>query len=132
MYGQFERSKKMNYNYKVEIELNDDKIREDVVESDGVERVHEWVKENFRNNGFIDISENDKVIIFCDKGDNDDYADFWGIISALYEDDFFRTHLTKYLWYNYDYADEEDLEVGRTYHLEDIVFEKEMFKKKWG
>lgn len=132
MYGQFERSKKMNYNYKVEIELNDDKIREDVVELDGVKRVHEWVKENFRNNGFIDMSENDNVIVFCDNNNKNDYADFLRIISGMYDDDFFRSHLKKCWWYNYEYADEDDLKSGRTYHLEDIVYEKEQFKKRWG
>lgn len=112
----------MEYRYKLEIELDEDKII-----SDGkyeIDSIYDTIRSWFKKTEIPEVKNDDHMMTFIsDRYDKDDYAEFGLIETDLMDADWFKPYVKKMLWYN--------RENGKN-HSENIISEDERFRKKYG
>ncbi|MBO5577417.1 MAG: hypothetical protein J5956_14135 [Ruminococcus sp.] len=102
----------MEYRYKLEIELDEDKIRADGEYT--VEQLRQHIIDSFADVGITNMVEDSKTMIFIDNTyDFDFFARFGLIVSDLYYDEpWFCKYAKKVLWYNNGHGKD---------HCEDVI-----------
>lgn len=109
----------MDYRYKLEIELDDEKILADnkyVIES-----IYDSIRGMFADEGIPEIKNNTHMLVFAsNKTDDKEFARFGLIEGALLESDWFMPYVTRFMWYDtlYGTVSQEDvIKVARKHGL---------------
>ena len=102
----------MEYRYKLEIELDEDKIRADGEYT--VEQLRQHIIDSFADVGITNMVEDGKTIIFIDNSYNFDYFARFGLIASdlYYDEPWFSKYANKMLWYNAEHGND---------HCEDVI-----------
>jgi hypothetical protein len=109
----------MDYRYKIEIELDDDKIISDNIYV--LESIYENIREMFADEEISEIKTNAHMLVFAsNKSDDKELARFGLIETTLIEEDWFMPYVTKMMWYDTLHStisQENVLEVARKHGL---------------
>lgn len=94
----------MDYRYKLEIELDDEKIIADnkyVIES-----IYDSIRSMFADEGIPEIKNDSHTMTFISKRyDKDDFAAFGLVETTLMDSKWFRPYVKKMVWYNSAYGE---------------------------
>lgn len=93
--------------FKVEILLDEDKIRE--VGEYKPESIYKAIRESFAGFDLPELPTEDGTLVFCDKGRNRDFGALGSIAVDLYDANWFRPYVKKFLWYNNEAGSVEDI-----------------------
>lgn len=109
----------MDYRYKLEIELDDEKIIADnkyVIDS-----IYETIRGMFADEGIPEIKTDTHMLVFAsNKTDDKELARFALIETTLIEKDWFMPYVTRFMWYDrlYGVVSQEDvIKVARKHGL---------------
>jgi hypothetical protein len=91
---------------KCEIQLDEKKILEDGIYKP--ETIYDAVDNMFLKNDLI----KGKNGFYYEKGNELDFAHFWSAILSLKNQSWFMPYVTKWLWYNSENAEAEDIIAG--------------------
>lgn len=100
----------MDFRYKLEIELDDEKIIADnkyVIES-----IYDTIRGMFADEGIPEIKTNTHMLVFAsNKTDDKELARFGLIETTLIEKDWFMPYVTRMMWYDtlYGMVSQEDV-----------------------
>lgn len=112
----------MDYRYKIEIELDDEKIISDnkyVIES-----IYEAIRGMFSDEGIPEIKNGEHTMTFVsNRYDKDDFAAMALVENTLFDSEWFRPYVKKMIWYNIAY--------GKDY-CEDVIKAYSEFDEKYG
>lgn len=112
----------MDYRYKLEIELDDEKIIADnkyVIES-----IYDTIRGMFADEGIPEIKTDSHMLVFASNKDDDkEFARFGLVETTLMDSKWFKPYVKKMIWYNRLY--------GKDYK-ENIIAEDEHYRKKYG
>lgn len=100
----------MNYLYKLEIELDDEKIISDGIYS--LESIYDGIRSIFAEEGISEIKAQDKALVFASNNNDDkEFAKFGYAETFLIEQKWFAPYVKKMLWYDtlYDVESKEDV-----------------------
>lgn len=89
----------MDYAFKVEIVLDDQKILADQIYE--LDDVYKCIREMFTKKGMHDISKgNERLIFISKKGENDAFCTCGLNVNRLYDSEWASPYLKELLWYN--------------------------------
>lgn len=89
----------MDYRYKIEIELDDEKIIKDGEYE--LDSIYECVRQMFALENIKEVPSDSRVMTFVsNRYDKDDYAVMWNILAFLFEANWAKPYLIKMLWYD--------------------------------
>lgn len=110
----------MDYIYKIEIELDDEKIIcEDKYE---IVDIYNMIRKCFASEGFVEEKKNEKSMIFAyKKGDSKAFSKVGIVCNALYDAKWFKPYVTKMLWF--DLSDDS---------VEDVLASFSSYDRKYG
>ncbi len=95
---------------KVEIAFDEDKVLAE--EKYDLDKMYEIIDNAFAKYGIIKLDKG----IYRDKGSNKDFGSMWCVILALSETDWFMDNVTKLMWYNSDFGENES-----DFSVEDVL-----------
>lgn len=109
----------MDYRYKLEIELDDEKIIADnkyVLES-----IYEGIRGMFADEGIPEIKTDSHMLVFAsNKTDDKEFARFGLVETTLLEEDWFLPYVKTFMWYDtlYGVVSQEDvMEVAKRHGI---------------
>lgn len=110
----------MEYLYKLEIELDDEKIIAD--DKYDIDSIYDTIRSWFKEEGIPEISKDNSVLIFASNKDDDKEFSRFGLIETeLMDAEWFRPYVKKMFWYNNEY--------GKNYR-EDIIAEDKKYRQE--
>lgn len=93
----------MKYRYKLEIELDDEKII-----SDGkyeIKSIYETIRGMFADEGIPEVKTDSHMLVFAsNKTDDKEFSKFGLIETTLMDSKWFRPYIKKLLWFNSEYG----------------------------
>ena len=93
-----------DYRYKVEIKLDDEKIRQE--KKYDLDSIYNTIRQWFNEKSIDEVVSNDKSLIFTSSRQDDNaYGCFALIKCRLMRCKWFRPYVSKMLWYNTDEGD---------------------------
>lgn len=93
----------MNYRYKIEIELDDEKIISDNIYV--LESIYENIRKMFADEGINEIVDNSHTLTFTSDGkEKNDWGKMWANLTMLFEEKWFRLYAIKMLWFDNEYG----------------------------
>lgn len=100
----------MNYRYKVEIELDDEKIIKDGEYE--LDSIYDSVRQIYAEEGIEELKTNSKVLTFVSKNDDDkEFAKFCAAQNSLLESGWFISAVKRMTWFDtlYGTVSEENI-----------------------
>ncbi|MBO5577416.1 MAG: hypothetical protein J5956_14130 [Ruminococcus sp.] len=106
----------MEYRYKLEIELDEDKIRADGEYT--VEQLRQHIIDSFADVGITNMVEDGKTMTFIDNTYDFDFFARFGLVKTdlYYDEPWFRKYAKKMLWYNSGYGSEHCADSLKNFH----------------
>lgn len=112
----------MDFLYKVEIELDDEKILAD--DKYYVEDIYAMIRKWFADEGIHEVENDNHMLVFASNKDDDkEFARFGLVETELMDSKWFRPYVKKFMWYN--------RLRGKDYK-ENILAEDKRYHKKYG
>jgi hypothetical protein len=109
----------MEWRYKLEIELDDEKILAD--DKYYLEDIYNAIRQMFANEGIPEIKTDSHMLVFAsNKRDDKEFARFGFIEKTLISSDWFLTYVKRMTWYDTIYgkvSQEDVLKVARKHGL---------------
>lgn len=110
----------MDYRYKIEIELDDEKIISDnkyVIES-----IYEAIRGMFANEGIQEVKSDSHMLVFAsNKTDDKEFARFGAIECSLLESDWFLPYVTRFMWYDKLYGRVSQEDIIKVFNEENLI-----------
>lgn len=109
----------MKYRYKLEIELDDEKIIAD--DKYEIESIYETIRGMFADEGIPEVKTDGHILVFAsNKTDDKEFARFGLIETTLIEKKWFMPYVKRMMWYDtiYGFVSQEDvIKVARKHGL---------------
>lgn len=100
----------MDYRYKLEIELDDEKIISD--NKYDKNSIYKTIREMFADEGILEVKSDRHMLVFAsNKTDDKEFARFGLIEKTLLNADWFMPYVTRLMWYDtlYGVVSQEDV-----------------------
>lgn len=107
----------MNYRYKIEIILDDEKIISD--DEYEIKDIYNAISNCFLEEGIQEVQSEDNTMVFISNDyEHDDFSAFGVVENILFDSDWFRTYVKKMTWYNSSYGKDYCEDVIEAYKME--------------
>lgn len=110
----------MEWRYKLEIELDDEKILAD--DKYSLKDIYEGIRQMFADEGIPEIKTDSHMLVFAsNKRDDKEFARFGLIETTLIEQDWFLPYVTRLMWYDTIYGEVSQENVLKVFKEDGLI-----------